>query len=560
MTRGRRVRYSIGMDFGTQDVRAVLVEAASGKLVAQAQERYRHGVMEGALPSGRKLGIDWALQVATDYVEALSTCAKGLISESGVSPEEIIGIGVDTTSCTIMPVDGSNEPLSDLPRFADEPHAYVKMWKHHAAQGCANELNRIAEKEKQSFLKRYGGKISSEWMIPKIMQICEEAPEVYAAASRFVEIGDWLVYKLCGRLVKSNVMAGFKCMWSSSEGYPREEFFSLLNPSMRGLVAEKLSAPIATIGDRAGFLTPESAEATGLSTTTAVAVAHTDACVVPAALGLSKPGQMVMSIGTSTCHLLLGNTEREVPGICGVVEDGTLPGFFSYEAGQASVGDVFSWFVQHCTSKDLSTEAERRRMDIHELLDEKAQGLKAGGSGLVALDWFNGNRSVLVDVDLSGMVIGLNLQTRAEELYRAFIEATAFGTRKIIDTFESHGIPVNEIFACGGIAQKSPFIMQTYADICNRQIRVSHLVQASAFASSIFGAAAAGAARGGYDSVSDAVTAMANRQTTPFSPRRENVAVYDSLHAVYCELHDTFGRRSKAMKTLKEMRLRSEGK
>lgn len=553
------MKYSIGIDYGTQTARAVLLEVSSGNPVTSAEQSYPHGVLESELPSGKKLGIDWALQVGSDYYFMLITCIKDLINKSHVDVDQIIGIGIDTTACTMLPLDSHYEPLSELEEYKDNPHAFVKMWKHHSAQSYANQLNRIAEQENMNFLKRYGGKISSEWMIPKIMQIAAEAPEVYNATTCFVEVGDWLVYKLTNRLMKSNVMAGYKSIWNKTEGYPNEDFFSLLNPKLKNVIAEKMPAPIMDVGNCAGHLSEKAARDTGLNWQTAVAVAHTDACVVPAALGMNKVGQMVMSIGTSTCHLLLGDQEKVVPGMCGMVQNGTLPGFNSYEAGQASVGDIFNWFVQNYVNSELEKEAADRSIEVYQLLEEKTRLLNPGKSGLVALDWFNGNRSILVDIDLTGMILGLNLHTTPEEIYRALIESTAFGTRKIIETFEKYDVPVNEIFACGGISTKSPLIMQIYADVCNREIHVSNLSQASAYASAIYGATAADVSKGGYETVADAVSNMANHETITYIPNPVNKEVYDILFNIYDELHDSFGIKSRAMKTLKEIR-RSYGR
>jgi L-ribulokinase len=327
-----------------------------------------------------------------------------------------------------------------------------------------------------------------------------------------------------------------------------------LHPKLTKVITEKMNAPVASIGSRAGFLSERASRDTGLCKHTAVAVAHTDACVVPAAIGMNRVGQMVMSVGTSTCHLLLGEGEKLVPGICGVVQNGTLPGIRLYEAGQASVGDIFSWFVQNYVNSDLMAEAYSNGTDIYQLLEVKAGKLSPGESGLVALDWFNGNRSILVDIDLSGMILGLNIHTSPEEIYRALIEGTAFGTKKIIETFESNGVPVLELFACGGIAVKSPLAMQIYADVCNREIHVSHLTQASACASAIYGAGVADVSLGGYPTLAEAVSDMANREITTYYPISENTITYNVLYSIYDEMHDLFGGSSNAMKTLKRMR------
>lgn len=551
------MKYTIGIDYGTQSARAVLARVEDGQIVAEAEAAYEHGVMQDKLPGGAPLGADWALQDAADYYDMLKGCVKDLIQQSGIDPAQVIGICIDTTSCTILPLTQDMKPLSGVPEFCNEPHAYVKLWKHHAAQPQANRLNEIAREYDNNLLSRYGGIISSEWMFPKIMQVADEAPHVYKAAACFAEVADWLNARLTGKLVKNNVMAGYKAMWNRGSGYPDTQFFKMLNPLMENVISEKLPARIMDIGEAVGFLTQSAANDLGLTTGAVVAVAHSDACAVAAGLGLNTAGQMVMSIGTSTCHLLLGDGVKDVPGICGAVENGTLPGFISYEAGQAAVGDIFGWFAHNCVSARLEQEAEEAGKRVFQLLDEKAEKLKPGQSGLVALDWFNGNRTVLVNADLSGLIMGLTLETKPEEIFLALMEATAFGTRKIIKTFEKNGVPVNEIFVCGGIPQKSPLLMQIYADVCNREIHTSSLKQASAYSCAIFAAAAAGADNGGYDTVIGAAEKMAWRGTKTYVPNPKNVTAYDRLFDIFEELHDFAGIKSDAMLKLKAMRIKN---
>jgi L-ribulokinase len=368
------MKYAVGIDYGTQSARLILTEVPSGRIVAESEQHYAHGVMEKQLPGGKKLGENWAVQDADDYYEMIAAGTREALERSGVAAADVIGIGIDITSCTMMPVGEGLEPLSRQERFRDEPHAYAKMWKHHAAQPYADRLNRIARGQGMDFLDRYGGIISSEWMIPKIMQIAGESPEVYGAACHFAEVGDWLTARLTGRLVKSNVMAGYKSLWSSKDGYPAESFFALLDPKMENVIEEKLSAPVVDIGGRVGYLTEGAAGDLGLTTGTAVAVCHTDACVVPAGIGAGRVGQMTMSVGTSTCHLLLGSHMEKVPGICGAVENGTVPGFIAYEAGQAAVGDIFGWFVKNCVNSATEREAGERGLTVYQLLKEKRRG------------------------------------------------------------------------------------------------------------------------------------------------------------------------------------------
>ena len=462
---------------------------------------------------------------------------------------------MDFTACTILPVDKEGTPLCFYEEYKSVPHAYIKLWKHHAAQDEANRLNEIAEERGEDFLQRYGGKISSEWMIPKIWQVLNEAPEIYEKADRFMEVGDWVVLQLTGEEKRSSCMAGYKAIWHKRKGYPSNEFFKALDPRLENVVDEKLSRDIYPIGSKAGEITEEAAKLTGLKPGTAVAVANVDAHVAVPAVGITEEGKMLMIIGTSTCHMLLGKEEKMVPGMCGVVEDGILPGYMGYEAGQSCVGDHFEWFVNNCVPADYMKEAEDRGMNIHDLLSEKAQKLAVGESGLVALDWWNGNRSVLVDVDLTGIMIGMTLLTKPEEIYRALIEATAYGTRMIIETFEESGVPIRELYAAGGIADKNPFLMQIYADVTNREIRISASSQTPALGSAMFGAVAAGKERGGYDSIVDAAKEMARLKDVVYRPIPENVEMYNKLYAEYKLLHDYFGRGANdVMKRLKEIR------
>lgn len=546
--------YTIGIDYGTQSARALLVEVGTGHIAAEAERAYPHGVMTRTLPNGSPLGHDWALQDGNDYYVMLTQCVRELVERSGVSPKAVIGIGIDTTCCSILPLDGRMEPLSSDSKWSSSPHAYLKLWKHHAAQEQANRVTALAKTQGRPFISRYGGRISSEWMIPKVLQVAEEAPELYEAAHSFAEVGDWLVGKLCGTMVRSNVMAGYKALYHSKEGYPDEGFFAALNPIIKNVVRDKFSQPIQRIGERAGMLTPRAAEDLGLTTSTAVAVAHTDACIVPAGIGMDAAGQMAMSIGTSTCHLLLADREVTVPGICGVVQDGTIPGFYSYEAGQAAVGDCFDWFARHCAGEAVYQQAREQDLDIFALLERQAAALKPGESGLVALDWFNGNRTILVDADLSSLIMGLTLQTRPHEIYRALLESTAFGTRVIIENFEEHGVPVKELFACGGIPSKSPLMMQIYADVCKREIKVSSLSLASSYSGALYGAVAAGGKAGGYDSVHEAVKAMAWKETKTYVPDTRAGAIYDELFTIFMRLHDFAGVQSDVMKRLKKLR------
>ncbi len=548
-------KYVIGIDFGTLSGRSVLINVENGNEVATDVLDYPHGVMDAELPDGTKLGVDWALQHPDDYIEVLKTTVPSIIRISGVSPDDIIGVGIDFTACTVMPVKSDGTPLCKLDRFSSEPNAWIKLWKHHAAQPEANKLNETAEKQGQDFLKRYGGKISSEWLVPKVWQTLNEAPEVYHEADRFIEAADWVVWQLTGNEKRNTCTAGYKAIWHKHDGYPDEDFFASLDPELKDLAGTKLSAELFPVGTKAGEITAEIAKLTGLREGTAVAVANVDAHVSVPAVGITDPGKMLMIMGTSTCHMVLGENERTVPGMCGVVEDGIIEGYLGYEAGQSCVGDHFQWFVEKATPPEYFREAEEKGIDIHEVLTEKARQLKPGESGLLALDWWNGNRSVLVDVDLTGLILGMTLLTKPEEIYLALIEATAYGTRMIIDTFHENGVPVNELYAAGGIAEKNPFIMQIYADVTNREIRISGSPQTPALGSGMFGAVAAGSERGGYDNIVEAAKVMSKLKDVVYKPIPQNVKVYDTLYGEYKILHDYFGRgENNVMKRLKEIK------
>jgi L-ribulokinase len=551
-------KFAIGVDFGTESGRAVLIDVTNGREVATAVYPYLHGVIDEKLPiSGKEVILepDWALQDPQDYIRTFQNAVPSVLEASGVKAEDVIGIGIDFTACTMLPVKQDGTPLCNLPEFREKPHAWVKLWKHHAAQPEADLINDTARRMDQDWLDRYGGKISSEWFFSKVLQILDEAPEIYAAADRLIEAADWVVWQLTGVETRNSCTAGYKAIWSKREGFPDSSYFAALNPQLESVVDEKMSRDIRPIGDRAGGLTEQAAEWTGLKPGTAVAIANVDAHVAVPAATVTEPGRMVMIMGTSICHMVLGDAEHAVPGMCGYVEDGIIPGLFGYEAGQSCVGDHFAWFVENCVPSAYEKEASERKVDIHQLLEEKAAKLKPGESGLLALDWWNGNRSVLVDVDLTGLLIGATLATKPEEIYRALIEATAFGTRVIVDTFQMNDVPVTELVACGGLPEKNKLLMQIYADVTGRVIKVTASTQTPALGSAMFGAVAAGKVAGGYDSIYEAAKTMAHLKEESYKPILENQTVYEKLFAEYLRLHDYFGRgENNVMKTLKKIR------
>lgn len=538
-----------GIDFGSLSGRAVLFDAATGAELAEKTYAYPHAVMSQSLPDGVRLPPDYALQHPQDYLDVLKNTVPEILRQTGVSPADVAGLGIDFTACTLLPVDRDLTPLCFREKYVSRPHAYVKLWKHHAAQSYADRLNALARERGEAFLARYGGKISAEWAIPKIWQILEEDGEVWNDTYRFMESADWIVSTLCGEESHSAPLASYKAIWHEGEGYPTE-FLRALDPRLGELPGTKLSDRLSPIGTRAGGISRYGAELTGLLPGTPVAVANIDAHVALPAVKVWEPGILTMIMGTSTCHILCGTEEKTVPGMCGVVYGGAVPGLYAYEAGQSCVGDHFAWFVDHAVPAEYRSAAEQAGVSIHALLREKASRLRPGESGLLALDWWNGNRSVLVDTDLTGLMLGMTLATRPEEMYRALIEATAYGTRMIVDTFEAHGVPVNALVASGGIAAKDPMMMQIYADVTGRELRLAGSAQTPALGSAIFAALAAGV----WKTLPEASAHMGKLSDTVYRPVPENVRIYDALYREYRTLHDYFGRgENNVMKRLKKL-------
>ncbi|MZQ87198.1 ribulokinase [Paenibacillus sp. 5J-6] len=551
-------KYAIGVDYGTESGRAVLVDLSDGTEVADHVTPYPHNVIDEKLPiSGIKLEYDWALQHPQDYLEVLTRSVPAVVQASGVDPADIIGLGIDFTACTMLPVDAQGQPLCFNPELTNNPHSWVKLWKHHAAQDEANLINEIAERRGEDFLPRYGGKISSEWMIAKVWQILNEAPDIYEQTDRFLEATDWVVSQMTGtaEIVRNSCTAGYKAIWHKKKGYPSDEFFKALDPRLENVTQTKLRGEVVALGTKAGELTESMAALMGLQPGIAIAVGNVDAHAAVPGVGVVTPGKLVMAMGTSICHMLLGTEEREVEGMCGVVEDGIIPGYLGYEAGQSAVGDIFAWYVEQGVPAYVQAAAEQEGTNVHEWLERHASAYKPGETGLLALDWWNGNRSVLVDTELNGLILGYSLLTKPEEVYRSLLEATAYGTRKIVDAFHNNGVEVQELYACGGLPQKNRLLMQIYADVTNREIKVADSKQTPALGAAMFGAVAAGAAKGGYDNIVDAAQKMARVRKDTFKPIPENVAVYERLYQEYSKLHDYFGRgENDVMKRLRAIR------
>jgi L-ribulokinase len=542
----------IGVDFGTLSGRAVVVRAADGEELGAAVHEYPHAVIEDALPAtGERLPAQWALQDPEDWIDVLRVAVPAAVAAAGVAAERIVGIATDFTASTPLPVLRDGTPLCRVPGLEGRPHAYPKLWKHHAAQRHADRVNAVAEERGEPWLSRYGGRISSEWEFAKALQVLDEDPELYARCERWIEGADWIVWQLCGAETRNVCTAGYKGIHQDG-AYPSEDFLRALDERFAGFVAQKLAAPLWPLGARAGDLTAQAAAWTGLREGIAVAVGNVDAHVTAPAARVVDPGQMLAVMGTSTCHITIAESLVEVPGMCGVVEGGVVPGRYGYEAGQTGVGDIFAWLVDHAVPPRYHDEARARGLDLHAHLSELAARQEVGRHGLIALDWNNGNRSVLVDHELSGLIVGLTLATRAEDIYRALIEATAFGTRKILDAFAGAGISVDELVVAGGLV-RNPVVMQIYADVTRMALHVGGSDQGPALGSAMHAAVAAGL----HPDIRAASAAMGRVVRDAYVPDPRAADAYDLLYERYERLHDHFGRGGDdVMHALRDLRPR----
>ncbi|MCY7325658.1 MAG: ribulokinase [Microbacteriaceae bacterium] len=543
-------RFVIGVDYGTLSGRALVVRVSDGAEFGTATHEYPHAVMDTVLAAtGEQLPPEWALQVPADYVDVLKSAVPRAIAASGIDPAHVIGIGTDFTASTPLPVLADGTPLNEVPGLEGRPHAYVKLWKHHAAQAQADRINDLARTRGESWLPRYGGLISSEWEFAKGLQLLEEDSELYALMDHFVEAADWIVWQLTGSYVRNACTAGYKGILQDG-AYPSREFLAALNPEFAGFADDKIAHEIGELAEKAGMLSERAAAWTGLPAGIAVAVGNVDAHVTAPAAQAVEPGQMLAIMGTSTCHVMNATVITEVPGMCGVVDGGIVAGLYGYEAGQSGVGDIFAWYVNNQVPGRYHEEAAARGLSVHEYLTSLIQDQPVGGHGLIALDWHSGNRSVLVDHELSGTLIGATLATRAEEIYRALFEATAFGTRTIVETFAASGAPVTEFIAAGGLI-KNPFLMQVYSDVLRMPVSTIVSDQGPALGSAIHAAVAAGA----YPDVRAAGDAMGRLNKSAFTPNPDAADAYDLLYAEYTLLHDYFGRGGNdVMHRLKAMR------
>ncbi|MBR5236094.1 MAG: ribulokinase [Clostridia bacterium] len=522
-------KYSIGIDYGTLSARALLIDLETGKEIAESDFVYPHAVMTDADFTGIRLLKTDAFQNPQDYLDAFSNTVKSVLKQSEITPEQVVGVGIDFTSCTVLPTKADGTPLCFLEPFKNEPQSYVKLWKHHSAESEAEAITEAAQQLGEAWLESYGGKVSSEWLFPKLLETLHKSPAVFNECDCFLEAADWLVWQLTGEEVRSSCMAGYKALWSKEMGYPSSAFWSKVDAGFGDIIGTKISEKVLPTGTKAGTINRRGAEFSGLCVGTPIAVPIIDAHSALPAAGIVDSGRLMIIAGTSSCHIVMSREDKEVKGICGRVQDGIIPGLVAYEAGQACVGDSFDWFVKNCVPASYTEEAKIKGQNIFDYITQKAEKLSVGESGILALDWWNGNRTPYANYDLTGTIIGLNVRTKPEEIFRAIIESTAFGTKAIIDLYNQNGVTISEIQAAGGISQKNAFMMQVYADVLGCPVKIAASTQAGAKGSAIF----ASVAGGYFDNVFDAALVIADKSVKTYYPNEENHKKYQLLYKEY---------------------------
>ena len=539
--------FSIGVDFGTESGRVVLVNVHSGEIGAIEVIPYAHGVIDSvneripyALPFGS------AIQDPQDYLEVLVKGIPKALETANIDASQIVGLGFDFTSSTLLPVDKEYTPLCFREEYKTNHHAWVKLWKHRLNVSVKNEMYWLAKKEEARWFRKLGHNISSEWAIPKIYETFLQAPAIFHAAVYFMAAGDWITTILTGKLNRNNCALGFKTFWTEEDGLPFDYFISM-NEEFGHSLPDKLAGPIKKIGEMAGKLTNEWAEKLKLPAGLPVAACIIDAHSAILGNGVSKSGTLLMVMGTSTCHLMVHEKEREIAGISGVVKDAIIPGLYAYEAGQPAVGDLFGSFVKQHVPAPYEVEAMEKGLSLFQLLEQKAARQVPGESGLLALDWHNGTRSTLSNPDLSGMIVGLTLHTRPEDIFRAYLEATAYSAKKILSTYLATGMEIHEVVASGGLPQRNRLLLQIYADVFNLPIRVSHSEYAPGIGASILGAVAATSSHGGYDTTEAAMKKMVIPSEEIIHPIAENRQTYTLLYTKYKQLYQYFGTENPAL-------------
>jgi L-ribulokinase len=547
--------YVFGFDFGTLSCRLVALELKSGDVAGSLEFEYPHGVISKTLP-GTDISLlpEWCLQHPADWLDACTTLSRKMLEKTGIDGHEVKSIGIDFTSCTLVPVMADGSVLCMKEQYKNRPHAWPKLWKHHAAQEYAEVMETWA-KQHTTWIKDYfGNNVSSEWAFPKILQIVKEDYGCYIATDLYMEAVDWLPFVLSGNITRCTATLGVNAFWVKGKGYPEAIFFRAMDPRFADVVAEKMKGQEVLVGQAVGTLKPEMAVLMGLTPETVICSGHSDGAVAGCGAGATESGDMLLVMGTSTCHQMIYKDYHAFDGVCAIAGDGMVPGYYGYESGQPASGDIFQWYVENCLVKEYAEEAAGRGISSLRLMDEKAAMLKPGESGLLALDWLNGNRSILANYNLSGLIVGLTLATKPEEIYRALVESNLFGSRKIIENYRKNGITINRIFAVGSLATKSPFVMQLLADILGDDIIVPEVENVPAMGSAICAAAALSVEEGGFATVQEAATALIPKNCLVYKPKIENHRTYDELFSYYNKLHDYFGPDDSFMKGLKKIR------
>lgn len=535
-------KYTLGIDFGTQSGRAIVVRLSDGLEMAVSVLEYPHGVMTEELVTGEKLPASFALQHPQDYLTVLATIIPEALSKAQISAEQVVGLGIAVTSSTILPVLADGTPLCFLPEFARDPHSWIKLWKHHGAQPEALELDQFLQEHAPGLSAQFGG-TSAERLLPKAVEVKRKSPNVYAKTYAFLEVADWLVWQLTGELQRSAPIAGYKSMWRKSTGYLTPKLLDKINLDFAEVIEEKLPGDVISMG-LAGMLLPKFAKQYGLKKNTRVATGYIDAHSAVLGSGICEVGRLVMVMGTTTCHLLLSEELALVEGMSGAVHSGIVNELYAYESGQSSVGDQFAWFVENCVPQAYVEMGESTGLGIFGYLEKLARNLSRGQTGLLALDWWNGNRSILNNASLSGLLLGLTTRTKPEEIYLALLESTAFGAKQIMDSFLDNGLTVDTICVCGGLPRKNELLMQIYADVMNRTIEVAQSKYTSALGAAIWAAVAAGPNLGGYATVNEATQMMTSAPVKRYKPQPEIVKRYEKYYAYYKQVHDYFGREA----------------
>jgi L-ribulokinase len=557
--------YALGLDYGTNSCRSLIVDLADGREIATIVFPYPSGA-DGILTDAADPNV--ARQNPQDYIDAFQAIIHAIAaareSEPGFDPAGIVGIGIDTTGSTPIPVNEDGTPLAITPEFAGDLNAMAWLWKDHTGHAEAAQITELAAAIRPQYLARCGGTYSSEWLWSKALHCCNIAPDVFAAAHSFVECCDYIPAALAGNtdpaeLIRGVCAAGHKAMYCEDwGGLPDKEFLARLNPGLAAL-RDRMYEKAVTADQVAGRLCEEWAAKLGLKPGIPIAAGAFDAHMGAVGSGIGQ-GTLVKILGTSTCDMMVKPNSADladIPGVCGTVDGSILPGHYGIEAGQSAVGDIFLWFVNHLVPDSYGATPDEK----FEGLARAAAQQKPGEHGLLALDWNNGNRTILIDVRLSGLLIGQTLHTEAHEIYRALIEATAFGALRIIERIEEYGVPVTEIVNCGGLAVKNPLLMQIYADVTGRPMKVARSDQACALGAAIFGAVAAGA----FETVADAQAAMCGVRDTVYQPDPDRRAIYAELYTLYRQLHDAFGTTewsgalANVMKALIAVRERQRG-